>query len=69
MLNCMMEKVMHIVINARNGLTGKIAKSQDTAQAINDIVDQICATGLSCRLNGLLCPDSGHHFNGIELVV
>lgn len=50
-------------------IRANIAQNQDTAQATNDVVDQVCATGLFRRSNDIVCPDSGHPCNGIELVV
>lgn len=48
-------------------IRSEIAKSKDTAQATNDVINQICATGLFKINNALVCPDSGKKCKGIEL--
>ncbi len=45
-----------------------IAQNQDTAQATNDVIDQICSTNLFRRSENLPCPNTGSPCNGIELV-
>jgi hypothetical protein len=45
-----------------------IAEHRNMAQATNQVIAQICATGLFEEVNGLICPDSGNHCGGIRLV-
>ncbi len=45
-----------------------VAQNQDTAQATNDVIDQICSTNLFRRSANLHCPNTSNPCNGIELV-
>lgn len=45
-----------------------VAQNTDTAQATNDVINQICATGLFRQSGKLNCPNTGNLCNGIELV-
>ena len=45
-----------------------VAQNRDTAQATNEVIDQICSTGLFRRSANLHCPNTGNLCGGIELV-
>ena len=45
-----------------------IANNRDTAQATNEVIEQICATGLFKLNLNLNCPNSGRNCAGIELI-
>lgn len=45
-----------------------VANNQDTAQATNNVVAQLCNTGLFAPVPNLVCPDSNQQCQGIRLV-
>lgn len=47
-------------------IRNKIAEKTDTAQAVNEVVDQLVNTGLFEK-GEFTCPDSGHKAKGIKL--
>lgn len=49
-------------------LRSTIANNQDTAQATNELINQIVGTGLFRQTPNLSCPNTGNLCNGIELV-
>lgn len=44
-----------------------VAQNVDTAQATNNVTEQICATGLFRQSENLNCPNTGKLCAGIEL--
>jgi hypothetical protein len=48
-------------------LRSKFAKNPDTKQAVNEVVDDLVATGLFEMDNKLQCPDSGNLCKGLRL--
>lgn len=49
-------------------LRTNIAGNQDTAQATNEVIEQICNSGLFVRSNNLMCSNTNQVCSGIELV-
>ena len=43
------------------------AANPDTKQGVNEVLNQLTATGLFEIANDLLCPDSGHLCKGVRL--
>ena len=48
-------------------LRSNFAKNHDTKQAVNDVVDDLVATGLFEIDKNLRCPDSGYKCKGLKL--
>ena len=48
-------------------LRSNFAKNPDTKQAVNDVVDDLVATGLFEVDKKLQCPDSGYKCKGLRL--
>ncbi len=64
----------HVALNAHTKnlsldfwLRTNIAQSQDTAQATNNVIEQLVASGSFIQSNNLVCPNSGRLCSGIEL--
>ena len=48
-------------------LRSNFANNPDTKQAVNDVMDDLVATGLFEVVEGLQCPDSGRSCKGLKL--
>jgi hypothetical protein len=49
-------------------LRTNFAKEPDTKQAVNEVIDQLVATGKFAIIYGLACPDSGRPCKGLKLI-
>ena len=48
-------------------IRNNVANNKDTAQATNEVINQLANTGIFETDNHLECPDSKNHCNGIKI--
>lgn len=49
-------------------IRASVARKKNTKQAVNDVVNQICATGIFEAVDKLICPDTGRLCKCIRLI-